>query len=67
MTEHTHTFETLDDGSRLCFECDEKRPPIGGSRVGAGRPKELDSPKTITVRVPATDFDWLLGNRGGDE
>lgn len=60
MANHIHTFQTLDDGTRLCFECDEKRPPLGGSREGAGRPKQIDRAKRVTVNLSASDLDWLL-------
>jgi hypothetical protein len=27
MSDCNHCFETLDDGSKLCFECDYRIPP----------------------------------------
>lgn len=52
MTNHTHTFQTLDDGTRLCFECDEKRPAIGGGRV-----KKRGAARAVRKVKTTTHFD----------
>ncbi len=33
---------------------------LGGAREGAGRPKQIDQPKRVTVNIAASDLDWLL-------
>ena len=53
MTKHKHTWEELEDGREVCFECDLPKPTHGGKRPGAGRPPTGDERMVqVTFSLP---------------